>query len=172
VVGNGIRVVIQGQNTQGNITVSNNTIHEVANADVISLFGQDGNATTTTGTARFKVVNNSMPTPSGSNQSFCGPANTACASNGIFALADEDMPVCSVMTGNNVYDVTTMNGSFDIYLAIRTGPPSGAILRVEGTGGSNSSYVQANNTLAGANKYLDESSNTTQVALGACGTFN
>jgi hypothetical protein len=171
VIGNGIRGVIQGQNTQGSLTISNNTIREVVNADVITLVGQNGSATTGTGTAKFKVVNNAMPTPSGSNQSLCGPANTACALNGIFALADEAFPVCMVMTGNNIYDVTTMNGANDIELAERSGPPAGAQLTVEGTGGSNSTYIQANNTLAGPSKFLDESNNTSQVAAGACGTF-
>jgi hypothetical protein len=151
--------------------VSNNTIHEVPNADIITLFGQNGNASSGTNKARFKTVNNIMPAPSGSNLSLCGPANTACASTGIFVLADEGTPVCNVITGNNIYDVTTMNGSSDIYLAERVGPPTGALLTVEGTGGSNTTYIQANNTLAGPSPFIDEGANTTQVAPGACGAF-
>jgi hypothetical protein len=173
-VGNGIRGFIQGDNTKGSVTVSNNSIHEVANADILTFTGQNGNGTSSTlftGTAKFKVVSNAMPTPSGSTQSFCGPPNTACALNGIFVLADEDMAVCNVITGNSVYDVTTMNGANDIELAERTGPPAGAQLTVEGTGGSNSTYIQANNTLTGPAKFLDEGGNTSQVALGACGSF-
>jgi hypothetical protein len=170
--GNGIRAVVQGQNTQGSITISNNTIREVPNAGngIISLFGQDGAATTTSGSARFKVVNNVMPANSGTNLSLgCGGP---CTDMGIFALADEDMPVCAVMTGNSIYDVLSgPGGAADIYLAERVGPPTGAQLTVEGTGGSNSTYLQANNTLAGASKFLDEGSNTSQVAPGACGTF-
>jgi hypothetical protein len=53
----------------------------------------------------------------------------------------------------------------------RAGPPAGAQLTVEGTGGSNATYLQGNNTLAGSNKFLDEGSNTSQVAPGACGSF-
>src|SRR5262249_23668150 len=162
VLGSGIRVVVQGDATQGVMTVNNNTIHEVANADVITLTGQNGNGNASTvfnGTARFKVTNNVMPAPSGSNQSLCGIPNTACGLNGIFVLADEKMPVCNAITGNNIYDVTTMNGSFDVYLAERAGPPAGAQLTVEGTGGSNSTFIQANNTLAGANKFIDEGGN-------------
>ena len=94
-----------------------------------------------------------------------------CYLDGISVLADEDMPVCTVITGNSIFDVVPFNGNADIYLAIRTGPPTGAVLRVEGTGGSNSTYIQANNTLSGSSKYTDESANTTQVALGACGNF-
>jgi hypothetical protein len=171
VTGSGIRAVIQGQNTQGSITISNNTIREVVNADAMFIIGQNGNATTGTNTAKFKIVNNSLPTPSGSNQALCGPANTACAAAGIFVLADEATPVCSVITGNNIYDVTTMNGTFDVYLAERVGPPTGAQLKVEGTGGSNSTFIQSNNTLAGASKFIDEGGNTSQVATGACGLF-
>ena len=109
--------------------------------------------------------------PSGSNLGLCGPANTPCADSGIFVLADEFFPVCTIITGNSIYDVSTMNGSFDIYLAERAGPPAGAQLTVEGTGGSNSTYIQANNTLTGAAKFIDEGANTSQVGAGACGTF-
>jgi len=111
-----------------------------------------------------------MPANSGTNLNLgCGGP---CTDDGIFALADEDMPVCAVMTGNNIYDVTTgPAGVSDIYLAERAGPPAGAQITVEGTGGSNSTYLQANNTLAGANKFIDEGGNTSQVALNSCGTF-
>jgi len=171
VFGSAIRVVIQGQNTQGNVFVNNNIIHETVNADIMTFISQNGAATTGSGTARFKITNNTMPAPSGSNQAFCGPANTPCAGAGIFVLADEGDPACNIITGNNIYDVTTMNGSSDIYLAERTGPPAGAQLTVEGTGGSNSTFIQANNTLAGASPFLDEGGNTTQVAPSACGIF-
>jgi hypothetical protein len=137
---------------------------------IISIFGQDGAATTTTGHANFKVVGNVMPANSGIIKDLgCGGP---CTDEGIFVLADEDMPVCAVMTGNNIYDVTTGPGGVaDIYLAERAGPPAGAQLTVEGTGGSNSTYLQGNNTLAGASKFIDEGSNTSQVAPGACGNF-
>lgn len=169
--GSGIRVVVQGGGTQGNVVVNNNTIRETANADVMTFIGQNGAGVAGTGTAKFKITNNSMPAPSGSNLSLCGPANTACASNGIFVLADEGNPVCSVITGNNVFDVVPFNGTADLYLAERTGPPPGALLRVEGSSGGNSAFLQANNTLAGGSKYIDEGSNTVQVAPGSCGTF-
>ena len=169
--GSGIRAVVQGNATQGVVSITNNTIREVPNADIITAIGQNGAATTPAATARFRITGNNMPAPSGSNLGLCGPPNTACASNGIFILADEASPVCNVITGNTVYDVSTMNGSFDIYLAERAGPPAGAQLTVEGTGGSNSVYIQANNTLTGAAKFLDEGANTSQVGLGACGSF-
>jgi hypothetical protein len=168
--GSGIRAIVQGSATQGVIKINNNTIRETANADIISVAGQNGAASSPSATARFQITNNTMPAPSGSNLSLCGPANTACASNGIFVLADEGSPVCNIITGNNIYDLSTMNGNSDIYLAERAGPPAGASLTVEGTGG-NSAYIQANNTLAGPVKYTDEGANTSQVAPGACGTF-
>ena len=62
-------------------------------------------------------------------------------------------------------------GAADIYLAERAGPPANAQLTVEGTGGSNSTYIVGNNSLTGGSKFLDEGGNTSQVALGACGTF-
>ena len=110
-----------------------------------------------------------MPAPTGSNLALCGPANSPCGENGLFVLADEATPVCTVITGNNIFDLSAFG--FDIYLAERGGPPAGAQLTVEGTGGSNSTYIQANNTLAGVSKFLDEGANTSQVGLGACGLF-
>jgi hypothetical protein len=169
--GSGIRAVVQGRATQGVVSITNNTIREVTNADIITAIGQNGAGSSPSATARFRILNNDMPTPSGSNLSFCGPPNTPCASNGIFILADEGSPVCNVITGNTVYDVSSMNGIFDIYLAERGGPPAGAQLTVEGTGGDNATYIQANNTLLGPSPYFDESGNTSQVAPGACGTF-
>ena len=169
--GNGIRGVIQGANTQGTLLISNNIIREVPNAVIINLFGQNGAGTSGTNTAHFKVINNTMPAPSGSNLSLCGPVNTACAAQGIFVLADEGTPVCNVITGNVVPDLTPFNGDYGIYLAERTGPPAGAQLTVEGTGGSNSTYIQANNTIAGALKFIDEGGNTSQIAPNSCGSF-
>lgn len=169
--GGGIRVVVQGQNTQGSITVNNNTIREVPNSSIMTFYGQNGAATTGTTTARFKITNNTMPAPSGSNLALCGPANTPCADAGIFILADDGTPVCTVITGNNIYDLTTMlGGNFGIYLAERIGPPAGAQLTVEGSG-SITTYLNANNTLAGSSKSVDEGGNVNTVAAGTCGNF-
>ena len=174
--GSGVRAVIQGQGTQGIVTISNNTIREVPNATIINIFGQNGNATNSTASAfaRFKVTNNTMPAISGSNLSLGGPANTPIADTGIFVLADEGFPNSAVITGNTIYDVTTASGSFDIYLAVRTGPPAGAQLKIEGTG-SVSAFTLANNTLAGANKFVDEGAGSgtpsTLVAPGSQGTY-
>ncbi|MBC8032044.1 MAG: cadherin-like domain-containing protein [Pyrinomonadaceae bacterium] len=168
--GNGIRVVTQGQATQASITVNNNTVRETSIATPLNFIGQNGAAAAGTLTARFKITNNVLPLPSGTNVDVCG-ANVVCIDAGLFILADEGSPVCNVITGNNIFDVGTYAGTFDVYLAERAGPPAGAQLTVEGTGGSNSAYIQANNTLAGANKFLDEGANTSQVGLGACGSF-
>ena len=168
--GNGIRVVVQGQNTRGVVTVNNNTVRETAIATPLNFYGQNGAAAAGTLTARFKITNNTAPLPSGTNVDVCG-VNTPCIDAVLFILADEGNPVCNVITGNNLFDATAMNGAADIYLAERVGPPVGAQLTVEGTGGSNSTYLQANNTLAGASKFLDEGANTSQVAGGSCGTF-
>ncbi len=169
--GSGIRVVVQGVATQGVVSVTNNTIREVTNAAIMNFFGQNGAASSPSASARFKITGNTMPAPSGSNLSLCGPANTPCGDTGIFVLADEGSPVCNIITGNSVFDVATIFGSFDIYLAERAGPPLGSQLTVEGTGGSNSTYIQANNTLAGANKFIDEGANTSQVGASVCGAF-
>lgn len=174
--GSGIRVVVQGDSTQGVVSITNNTIREVPNAAIMNIFGQNGNgsrmpAPTLFASARFKITGNTMPAISGSNLGLCGPLNTPCADAGIFILADEGSAVCNVITGNSVYDLAPSNGSFGIYLAERAGPPVGGPLTVEGTGGSNSVYIQANNTLAGAQKFIDEGANTSQVATNACGAF-
>ncbi len=168
--GNGIRAVVQGQNTRGDITINNNTVRECAIAVPINVIGQNGAAASGTATMRFRVTNNTLPQPSGTNVDVCG-TNTPCIDAVLFILADEASPVCNVITGNNFFDATTMNGGADIYLAERIGPPAGAQLTVEGTGGSNSTYIQANNTLAGPSKFLDEGGNTSQVGINACGTF-
>ncbi len=172
--GNGIRAVIQGVATQSAITINNNTIREVPNATLINIFAQNGAATTGFGSARFKITNNTMPQPTGSNLGLCGPANTACADSGIFMLADENGIGQALITGNTIYDLSLMNGSFDIYLAQRDGPPANALLRIEGTG-SVSSYIQTNNTLTGAAKFIDEGAGSgnpsTLVAIGSAGTY-
>ena len=71
--GNGIRVVIQGQNTQGNITVSNNTIRETGQSHppCFSLV-KTARRQAGTATARFKIINNLLPLPSGTNVDVCG----------------------------------------------------------------------------------------------------
>jgi Concanavalin A-like lectin/glucanases superfamily/Putative Ig domain/Bacterial Ig domain/Matrixin len=172
VLGNGIRAVIQGQNTQGSITISNNTVREVPNAGngIISLFGQDGAATTPAGTsARFNVTSNTLPQNSGTNQNIGCGAGVPCTDFGIFVLADQDVPVCANITGNTIYDVTTgAGGVSDVYLAERAGPPAGAQLTIQGSGAS-TTFINANNTLTGASKSIDEGGNTTTVA--SCGTF-
>jgi hypothetical protein len=168
--GSGIRAVVQGSATQGVVAITNNTIRETPNADIITAIGQNGAAASPSATARFRITGNNLPQPSGSNLSLCGPVNTACAGNGIFVLADEGSPVCNVITGNTVFDLSTMNGTAGVYLAERAGPPAGSQLTVEGTG-SVSAFIQANNTLAGALKFIDEGGNTSLVGTGACGGF-
>ena len=169
--GSGIRVVVQGVATQGVVSVTNNTIREVPNADIMTLIGQNGAASSPSASARFKIMGNNLPAFSGSNLSLCGPANSPCPGNGIFVLADEGSAVCNLITGNTIFDVSPIGGGFDIFLAERAGPPVGSALTVEGTGGSNSTYIQANNTLAGPQKFVDEGANTSQVAINACGAF-
>jgi hypothetical protein len=173
--GSGIRAIVQGRATQGRITVSNNTIREVANADVITIEGQVGENAAGTTTAKFKITGNDLGVaPSGSLLGLCGPAATPCAEFGIFVLADEGTPVCNIITGNSVYNLPSVfGGAADVYLAERAGPPAGAQLTVEGTspGASPSAYIIANNTLAGGSQFIDEGSNTSQVAAGTCGTL-
>ncbi len=168
--GAGIRVVVQGVATQGVVSVTNNTIREVPNSDIMIFFGQNGAASSPSASARFKVQGNTLPAFSGSNLSLCGPANSPCPGNGIFVLADEGSAVCNSITGNTIFDVSPIGGGFDVYLAERAGPPAGAQLTVEGTG-SVSAFVQANNTLTGAQKFIDEGANTSLVAPGGCGAF-
>ena len=63
-----------------------------------------------------------------------------------------------------------MNGSFGVYLAERAGPPAGAQLTVEGSG-TVTTYINANNTISGVAKSLDEGGNVSTVGAGSCGVF-
>lgn len=177
-IGSGIRVVVQGQNTQGSVVVNSNTIREVPNASVMVFISQNGNATTGTGTAKFKITNNTLPLASGSNLSLCGPANQPCPENAISILADEGYPACTIITGNTVADPSSLqngDGYVPFYLAERSGPPPGAQLTVEGTGVSTTAYILANNTVTnddpGFPNAIDEGGNTSIVPAGTCGLF-
>ena len=176
--GAGVRMVVQGDATQGYFTVDSNTIREVPNSDVIIAFTQNGDAVSGTGFARFKITNNILPQPSGTNIDLgCGPvgSHTPCgaADGNIFVFADEHNTNCALITGNQVFDATTMNGSWDVYLAARTGPPAGAAITVQTGAAGNSAaaiaFINANNTLNGANKSHDESGTSTAVV--SCGSF-
>jgi hypothetical protein len=175
--GTGIRLVRQGDSTQGFFTVDGNTIREVPNAGngIISLFSQNGRAATGSGATRFKITNNVLPTPSGTNLSLGCGAGVPCLDSGIFLLADEGDDACVLMTGNNIFDVSAFPAhTSDVYLAARTGPPAGSAITVQtGANGGNSAaalaFINANNTLNGAAKSTDESSNATTVTT--CGSF-
>jgi len=174
-IGNGIRLIVQGDSVQGFFTVDGNTIREVANAHTIELFSQNGRGVSGTGSARFKITNNTLPQPSGTNQSIGCGAGVPCMPDGpLFSLADEHNSTCLLITGNSIYDATTMNAASDIYLATRTGPPTGATTTIQtGSNGGNSAaaitFINANNTLTGANKTFDEEGTITTVA--SCGSF-
>ncbi len=175
--GNGIRMIVQGDTTQGFLTADGNTIREVPNADVIVAFSQKGgNTGGASCSARFKITNNTLPQPSGTNQSLgCGAGVPCGAADGnIFVLVDDGSTGCALISGNNIFDATTMNGSWDVYLATRTGPPTGASMTIQtGANGGNSAaaltFINGNNTLNGANKSNDESGNATTVT--SCGSF-
>ncbi len=174
--GAGVRLVVQGDSTQGFFTVDGNQIREVPNSDVIVAISQPGRVFSGSGSARFKITNNTLPLPSGTNQSLgCGPSVPCGAGDGnIFVLADQGNPACALITGNSVFDATLMNGAWDILVAARTGPPTGAAITVQtGSNGGNSAaavaFLNANNTLNGVNKSNDEAGNATTVT--SCGSF-
>ena len=175
--GTGIRLVRQGDSTQGFFTVDGNTIREVPNAGngIISLFSQNGRAVSGSGSTRFKITNNILPTPSGTNLSIGCGAGVPCLDSGIFLLADEGDSACALITGNNIFGVSAYpGGTADVYLATRTGPPAGASMTIQtGVNGGNSAaalaFINANNTLAGSSKSMDESANATTVT--SCGSF-
>ena len=175
--GTGIRVVRQGGSTQGFFTIDGNTIREVPNAGngIISLFSQNGAAASGTGNTRFKVTNNVLPTPTGTNLSLGCGAGVPCLDSGIFLLADEGDDACALITGNNIFAVSSYpGGTYDVYLAARVGPPAGSAITVQtGVNGGNSAaalaFINANNTLAGTRTSTDESGLSTTVA--SCGSF-
>ncbi len=175
--GAGIRAYVQGDNTQGSFTISNNTIREVPNSDVIIAFAQNGRGVTNSTSARFQITNNTLPQPSGTNLSLGCGTNTPCAApeGVIWVYADEGVHNCALVTGNVVYDAQwTPAGNFDVFLSARTGPPAGSAVTIQtGANGGNSaaalSYINSNNTLNGTNKSFDESGAATTVA--SCGSF-
>src|SRR5262249_13158936 len=156
--------------------VDNNNIREVANSDTITLFSQNGSGASGTGAARFKITNNTLPLPTGTNQSIGCGAGVPCMPEGpLFSLADEGNSTCLHISGNSIYDANSLvPGLQDIYLATRTGPPAGAVTMVEtGVNGGNSAaalaFLNSNNTLSGSNKSFDESGTVTTTA--SCGAF-
>ena len=50
----------------------------------------------------------------------------------------------------------------------RSGPPAGAVVKIQGSGGA-LAFINANNTLAGASKSFDEAG--TSITTATCGTF-
>jgi uncharacterized repeat protein (TIGR01451 family) len=170
--GNGIRVLLQSA-TAGAVTINNNQIRECPNASGIYVQAT-GHAAGNT--VKVKVTNNTMPKPTGTAQSICGPANTVCPLSTVELLADTDSAsetICALVTGNSAYDPTTFAtgaGQAAYYLARRTG----ALLRIEGnTGQTVSQNILNNNTVTNQNTgaFIDENSNVQVVALGTCGGF-
>ena len=137
------------------------------------VFTQNGRGFAGATSARYKVINNTVTLPSGTNQNIGCGAGVPCGENGISVYADEAATTCAAVSGNTVYDVASFTGGFDVYLAERVGPPAGAQVTIEsgaiGVPPAAVTYINANNTLAGANKTADEGANVSTVV--SCGTF-
>ncbi|HYL72832.1 MAG TPA: DNRLRE domain-containing protein [Bryobacteraceae bacterium] len=176
-IGDGIRVANGAVNVS--VTIDSNTIHEVPNAGGIDLGAQ---AYTQTGNVKYKVVNNTIVRPTGTNQSVCGPANTPCPNSQVFILSDSNAQggfdhVCTVISGNTVWDPTSYSfgaGQAAFYFARRTDAQN--TLQLEGTQANVTNQINATNTITNQTTppfVIDEntSGTVTIVAAGTCGSF-
>ena len=103
---------------------------------------------------------------------FVGPEHTLCIDAGIFILADEGNPCVQPHYRQQPFSMATPYERWHRHL------PCGAnraacwcTAQRRRHRGVEFNLIQANNTLTGSSKFLDESGSTSQVALGGCGTF-
>jgi hypothetical protein len=179
-IGSGIRVANGAVNV--NVTIDSNTIREVPNASGIELGAQ---AYTVTGNVKYKIVNNVVTRPTGSNLAVCGGAPAPCPAQQVFVLSDSNGVggfdhVCTVITGNTIYDPTSWPngaGQSAFYFARRTSASN--TLQLEGTQANARAQILFTNTITNpgpsptSSDVIDENTSGTVaiVAAGTCGSF-
>ena len=173
--GDGIRAFAQA-GTQVALTISGNTIREVPNSRGIDVTGLG--TTSGAGSKRFKIANNTIVRPSGTNQDIGCGASVPCPLGSIFVTSDSfgtAQSVCSVITGNTAYDPTSwaLGGEAAYTLGETADAGHSSTHQVEG----NTALTVANSILA-TNTVTDQTAAPTQidagvslVPVGTCGTF-
>jgi len=123
----------------GVIFVDQNNIQEIPNASPITLAGTNG-----AGGANFKMTNNTMPKPTGTNFNVGCGSLAPCPTNTVDIQSLNGNTVCAIVTGNSAYDPESWSqgaGSSAFFLF-----QTGSTLNLEGSG-SATSYIAANNTV-------------------------
>ena len=174
-IGSGIRVIVKG-GTAGAFTIDSNTISEVPNARGLDLEGlrtASGN-----GGAKFKVTNNTVARPTGTNQNIGCGANVPCPLASLWLTADNETnsgnyTTCAVVSGNTMYDPTSWaaGGEAAYYLQENnfTGP---ATFNLEGTQATPLAQVSTTNTVANSTSApVTIDGGVAVVAPGSCGSF-
>jgi len=174
-IGSGIRVIVKG-GTAGAFTIDSNTISEVPNARGLDLEGlrtASGN-----GGAKFKVTNNTVARPTGTNQNIGCGANVPCPLASLWLTADNETnsgnyTTCAVVSGNTMYDPTSWaaGGEAAYYLQENnfTGP---ATFNLEGTQATPLAQVTSTNTVTNsASAPVTIDGGVAVVAPGSCGSF-
>ena len=174
-IGSGIRVIVKG-GTAGAFTIDSNTISEVPNARGLDLEGlrtASGN-----GGAKFKVTNNTVARPTGTNQNIGCGANVPCPLASLWLTADNETnsgnyTTCAVVSGNTMYDPTSWaaGGEAAYYLQENTftGP---ATFNLEGTQATPLAQVSTTNTVTNSTSApVTIDGGVAVVAPGSCGSF-
>ncbi|WP_033408949.1 Ig-like domain-containing protein [Rudaea cellulosilytica] len=175
-IGSGIRVANGAVNVA--VTIDSNQIREVPNASGIELGAQ---AYTVNGNVKYKIVNNTIPRPTGTNQAVCGPT-APCPLPSIFLLSDSNGVggfdhLCTQISGNSAYDPSSWAlgaGQSAFYFARRTSASN--TLQLEGTQANVTSQITTTNTITNLTTppgVIDEntSGTVTIVPAGTCGSF-
>ena len=161
-IGDGIRVVIQGQ-THGKVRIDQNTINEVPNARGIEATTGSG-----TGGAHFTITNNTVTAPSGTNQSICtGIAGQFCPSASVFVGSNSGNTVCAKVSGNTAYDASNVPlGTEGAYRLAQN-----STFNLEGTNANANAEIAATNTVTGAGANpINADAGIVIVPAGTCET--
>ncbi|PYJ88498.1 MAG: hypothetical protein DME70_03895, partial [Verrucomicrobia bacterium] len=137
-VGIGIRINVNGQahvaaTVGGAILAQRNTLNEIPNARGMEFVGRLGS-----GGANFKVVNNVVNAPSGTNQTICdGSTTTPCPLAPIYVEANSGNTDCVVVTANTTYNPQPIGygGEFAYYLHEGSTAPTPHHINIENNGG-------------------------------------
>jgi hypothetical protein len=134
-IGSGIRAQINGRCT-ADITVTNNTVHEIFLGSGIELAGLSSNPQNT---ARFTVTNNTVTAPSAAM-----PAATPLA--GIFVQASDGKKVCVTISGNTAFDASLFGGLGAYVLFEETTAPTGVMELIGNPVNTSTTQITTTNT--------------------------
>jgi large repetitive protein len=160
-IGNGVRVVIQGQ-SHGNVRIDQNTIREVPRGRGIEATGTSGS-----GGAHFTVTNNTVTAPTGTLGVACGGPGQICPLASIYVASDAGNTVCARVSGNTAYDASNVPGGSEG--AYRLSQLS--TFNLEGTNANANAEIAATNTVTGAGANpINADAGIVIVPAGTCET--